>query len=264
MSKPLSVAVLANTGSETAGSETTRVVLATLLEELAARVWIETTSPVPGQAIRAADVVVVALSTDGGPTSSDLLDGLDATGYATTPVFVIAVGAEAATSDALARTRSGLADRRALVLPVTVSATPTDVTEGRVASASVLRDIRASVETAVPFLRVDRQLVSAVEGRARVASGARLIDVRSDAGRDSTGTVDGAEVVLKSDVEEFAHGLPRDTRLVVFCGSVRGSGPVAEQLANAGFTDVVHIDGGFGALRRAGAPTTAPRTPAAV
>lgn len=38
------------------------------------------------------------------------------------------------------------------------------------------------------------------------------------------------------------------------CSSIRGSGPVADQLREKGFTNVAHVDGGFPAWRDAGGP----------
>ena len=49
-----------------------------------------------------------------------------------------------------------------------------------------------------------------------------------------------------------------DTPIVVVCGSVRGSGPVAAELRAKGFTNVVHVEGGFPAWKDAGLPTEAP------
>jgi rhodanese-related sulfurtransferase len=94
--------------------------------------------------------------------------------------------------------------------------------------------------------------VSAAEGRERVEGGARIIDVRSDGGRVSAGTVVGAELVAKDAVAEFAASTPKDAEIVVFCRTTAGSGPVVDFLDEHGFTNVVHVDGGFEALRDAG------------
>jgi len=94
--------------------------------------------------------------------------------------------------------------------------------------------------------------------RDRIAAGARAIDVRSDAGRASAGSLDGATVVLKEHVAAFAETLDKDEELVVFCGTTAGSGPVVDWLDDNGFTNVAHVDGGFEALKDAGLPTTAP------
>ncbi len=110
-------------------------------------------------------------------------------------------------------------------------------------------------------------LVGPAEAADRVAAGAFLIDVRSDAGRASAGTIPGARVVDRDRVDELfdvssPDRLPQvagiDTPVVVVCGSVRGSGPVAAALLAKGFTDVVHVEGGFPAWRETGLPVEPP------
>lgn len=96
-------------------------------------------------------------------------------------------------------------------------------------------------------------LVSAAEARARVAAGAVLLDTRSPGGREKTGAIEGAVVVDRENLDaEFDFDSPArhlevkalDTPIVVICGSVNGSGPVAAALIGRGFTDVVHVEGG--------------------
>ena len=97
----------------------------------------------------------------------------------------------------------------------------------------------------------------------RVTAGAVLLDVRSAAGRAATGHIPGAHVVDRYAVDEqfditsaarLAPVLSLDTPIVVVCGSVRGSGPVAAALREKGFTQVVHVEGGAAAWREAGLP----------
>ena len=89
---------------------------------------------------------------------------------------------------------------------------------------------------------------SAADARERIEKGALLIDVRSDAGRAATGTIEGATVVLKEDVAAFAETLDTDQEVVIFCGTTAGSGPVADYLSGKGFVSVSHVDGGYEAL----------------
>jgi rhodanese-related sulfurtransferase len=79
-------------------------------------------------------------------------------------------------------------------------------------------------------------------------------------------------VVNREHVEEdfspeSAHRLAQvsgtDQKIVVFCGSVNGSRPVAQKLKVLGYANAVHVDGGFPALRDAGVPTTGPTAPPA-
>ncbi|MGC5168348.1 LLM class flavin-dependent oxidoreductase [Luteimicrobium sp. DT211] len=100
------------------------------------------------------------------------------------------------------------------------------------------------------------------EAAERVAAGAVLIDVRSAGGRAATGAIPGARVTDRNRLESLFDdaGTPLvslDTPVVVVCGSVNGSGPVARELRRRGFTDVTHVDGGFPAWKEAGLPTVA-------
>ena len=92
---------------------------------------------------------------------------------------------------------------------------------------------------------------TAAHARDRIERGALLIDVRSDAGREANGSIEGATVVAKADVAAFAETLDKDQEVVIFCGTTAGSGPVADYLDEHGFSAVSHVDGGFEALRDA-------------
>ncbi|MHC6220725.1 rhodanese-like domain-containing protein [Arthrobacter sp. MMS24-S77] len=113
----------------------------------------------------------------------------------------------------------------------------------------------------------DSQLVDAERAAGLIQEGALLIDVRSDGGRASTGSIPGAVIVDREQVDEgFApesrerhpEAASTDRQIVVFCGSVKGSQPVAEKLRILGYPNVVHVDGGFLALKAAGVPTLEP------
>jgi len=127
-----------------------------------------------------------------------------------------------------------------------------------------------SIETAVQEPVQDTQLITADAAAKLIEEGALLIDVRSEGGRASTGAVPGAVVVNREHVDEdfsleSAHRLPQvsgaEQKIVVFCGSVNGSRPVAQKLQALGYANAVHVDGGFPALRDAGVPTTGPTAP---
>lgn len=89
------------------------------------------------------------------------------------------------------------------------------------------------------------------------AADAKLIDVRSEKSRIELGTIAGAIVVDKGDVQAQFGGdeADRSEPIVVFCGSVKGSGPVVDELKELGYTNVSHIDGGFPAWKEQGLPT---------
>lgn len=83
---------------------------------------------------------------------------------------------------------------------------------------------------------------------------ALFIDVRSPKGRSDNGELSGAIIVAKDQIAPLFGGplaAAKDSRIVVFCGSVAGSGPAVETLRGLGF-DAVDVDGGHAALREAG------------
>ncbi|WP_439591727.1 rhodanese-like domain-containing protein [Microbacterium sp.] len=110
----------------------------------------------------------------------------------------------------------------------------------------------------------DAPLITPEEAAQRAAAGALVIDVRSDAGRARDGVIPGsvrgdrdnldAQFLIDSP-EKLAEVTEWDQDIVIVCGSIRGSGPVAEQLRAKGFTNVAHVDGGFPAWKDSGAPT---------
>lgn len=82
--------------------------------------------------------------------------------------------------------------------------------------------------------------------------GALLIDVRSEAGRQKNGEAHGAIVIPKTDVlDAVTRRLGRtspDQKIVIFCGSIKGSEPIVDQLQAAGVGNVFDVEGGFDAL----------------
>jgi rhodanese-related sulfurtransferase len=108
-------------------------------------------------------------------------------------------------------------------------------------------------------------LVDAADAVQRAKSGAVVFDVRGEKGW-ATGIVTGAVPIDRTTVvEDFAPDSPVrknlidiTTPVVVVCGSVRGSGPVAAQLIELGYTNVVHVEGGASAWAAAESGETAP------
>ena len=106
-------------------------------------------------------------------------------------------------------------------------------------------------------------LQTATDAAAKVADGALLIDVRSAGGRASHGEIPGATLADRHDLDALFGPadnpvISLDTPVVVVCGSPNGSGPVAEELAARGYTNVSHVDGGFPAWKEAGLPASDP------
>lgn len=133
------------------------------------------------------------------------------------------------------------------------------------AACAAPADHAATEQSAV--LAVEPPLVTPSLAAAAVAGGALLIDVRSDKGRETAGTIPGAVVVDRTRVAELfdpagEQRLPQvsgyEQSIVVVCGSINGSAPVARDLLGLGYRNVVHVDGGFPGWQNAGLPTQAP------
>jgi rhodanese-related sulfurtransferase len=109
------------------------------------------------------------------------------------------------------------------------------------------------------------ELLSAVEGAEWVQNGAVLVDVRSQPTRERVGGIAGAIVVDRERLpelfgadspERLSQVLSAQHPIVVVCGSVAGSQPVADWLVAHGHTAVAHVEGGFESWKAAGQPTT--------
>lgn len=82
-----------------------------------------------------------------------------------------------------------------------------------------------------------------------------LIDVRSPKGRAENGEIAAAVIVPKTLIEPLFTGAfapAPSARIVVFCGSPAGSGPVVEVLHRLGFANAVDVDGGYPAVKARG------------
>jgi rhodanese-related sulfurtransferase len=111
----------------------------------------------------------------------------------------------------------------------------------------------------------DPELLTAEAAAEWVRGGAVLIDVRSQPTRERVGGITGAIVVDRESLPElFGADSPErlvqvrnaEHPIVVVCGSVAGSRPVADWLLEHGHTSVAHVDGGFDAWKSAGQPIT--------
>ena len=90
---------------------------------------------------------------------------------------------------------------------------------------------------------------------ASAEPGTVVVDVRTP-GEYVAGHVDGA---INVDVESPDFGtqiaaLPKDTQYAVYCRSGRRSTVATDQMAEAGFTSLVNLEGGVADLQAAGAP----------
>lgn len=116
-----------------------------------------------------------------------------------------------------------------------------------------------------PAALAEPALVPASLAGAAVAGGALLFDVRSAPTRERQGGLPQARLADRARVaeqfgldsaERFDGVDSLDRPIVVVCGSENGSRPVAEELVALGFTNVVHVAGGFPAWAAAGLPAT--------
>lgn len=105
--------------------------------------------------------------------------------------------------------------------------------------------------------------VTVDDAHARMAAGARLIDVREDAEWDA-GHAAGAEHLGKGVIErDVETRVPdRGAELLLYCGGGYRSVLAADVLQRMGYTNVASVAGGWRAWQDAGAPAAGP-TPAA-
>jgi len=109
------------------------------------------------------------------------------------------------------------------------------------------------------------ELITADEAGKRVAGGALIVDVRPDRFLAQDGRNALATWVDRKNMDDyftpgganFLSGELGDANreIVVMCGSITGSGPMADWLLEHGYTNVSHVDGGFPAWKDAGLPT---------
>lgn len=105
------------------------------------------------------------------------------------------------------------------------------------------------------------ELLTPEEAATRMLDGALLIDVRPADRREEKAI--GAVLVNRYEMEkQFIPGAENfiaeagnpDRPIVVMCGSVKGSAPMAQWLKENGYTNVSHVDGGFDGWKDAGLP----------
>lgn len=105
--------------------------------------------------------------------------------------------------------------------------------------------------------------LSVEEARTEIADEATLlVDIRDPRERWRDGTIPGAKHVTRGMLEFWADPESEyykpyfefDRRIVVYCAGGLRSALAADTLATLGFTDVGHIEGGFGAWKAAGLP----------
>lgn len=115
-------------------------------------------------------------------------------------------------------------------------------------------------------MTAEPELITPSEAADRVAAGALIVDVRPERFLDEEGRNSLATWVDRKNMDAFftaggEHYLAEeladpDREIVVMCGSIKGSAPMAQWLLENGRANVSHVDGGFAGWRDAGLPTS--------
>ena len=122
---------------------------------------------------------------------------------------------------------------------------------------------RTTVNDLVAAARQRIDNLSVTEAQAEIAKeDTLLVDLRDPRERERDGTIPGAKHVTRGMLEFWADPespyykpfFQFDTRIVVYCAGGMRSALAADTLKTLGFTDVGHIEGGFGAWQAAGLP----------
>jgi rhodanese-related sulfurtransferase len=108
----------------------------------------------------------------------------------------------------------------------------------------------------VEALRAKVKEVTVAETRARVAAGARLIDIREQS-EWAAGHAAGAEYIGKGVIErDIEAAVPdKSTEIILYCGGGFRSVLAADMLRQMGYTNVASMAGGWRDWKAAGAPT---------
>ena len=123
----------------------------------------------------------------------------------------------------------------------------------------ITKSVKSMVEAAKREIEeIEAADATKLHGRQDVV----LVDIRDPRERWRDGTIPGAKSVTRGMLEFWADPESEyykpyfefDRRIVVYCAGGLRSALAADTLKTLGFTDVGHIEGGFGACR----PTTRP------
>ena len=101
------------------------------------------------------------------------------------------------------------------------------------------------------------------------ASGALLVDLREPEERQQNGCIAGSVSAPRGMLEFWAdpsspyhrEEFRPDARIVLYCASGGRSALAGATLAQLGYTDIAHLDGGFEAWKGAGLPVEKPQQP---
>ena len=123
---------------------------------------------------------------------------------------------------------------------------------------------RTTVNDLIAKARDNIDNLSLDEAQSAIAEeGTLLVDIRDPRERWRDGTIPGAKNVTRGMLEFWADPESEyykdyfdfDRKIVVYCAGGLRSALAAGTLKTLGFTDVGHVEGGFGAWKAAGLPT---------
>ena len=123
---------------------------------------------------------------------------------------------------------------------------------------------RTTVNDLIANARENIDNLSLEEAQAAIdEEGTLLVDIRDPRERWRDGTIPGAKNVTRGMLEFWADPESEyykdyfdfDRKIVVYCAGGLRSALAADTLKTLGFTDVGHVEGGYGAWKAAGLPT---------
>jgi rhodanese-related sulfurtransferase len=124
-----------------------------------------------------------------------------------------------------------------------------------------------SIDQHLARIRAGLDRLGPARAAAAAAAGALLVDIRYGALRDRDGTIPGAVIVERNELEwrldpRSAHRVPQavdhDLPVIVICNEGYASSLAAVSLQALGLHRATDLDGGFQAWRAAGLPVTPP------
>jgi rhodanese-related sulfurtransferase len=127
-----------------------------------------------------------------------------------------------------------------------------------------------SLDEHLAALRTTYRRLTAPEAAEAAGEGALLVDIRYAALRDRDGTLPGAVIVERNELEwrldpAGTHRIPQavsyELPVVVFCNEGYASTLAVGSLRSLGLTRVTDLAGGFQAWRAAGLPVRPPDGP---
>jgi rhodanese-related sulfurtransferase len=126
---------------------------------------------------------------------------------------------------------------------------------------------RLSIDDHLAAVRARLERLTPAEAAAAAGRGALLVDIRYGALRDRDGTIPGAAVVERNELEwrldpssghRIAQATGHDLPVVVICNEGYASSLAAASLQDLGLHRATDLIGGFQAWRAAGLPVTEP------